>query len=177
MEREKIAESTLRMQFKMEMLVYSQDRTYSNSWSDNKKLEDETMIKKPAKTLYTVCVKDNKATLQELMLHLKSYYRVSWISDGHQIITELTFSFLTNSSDSSPQIATQRLGDQIPLVIRYHMLQEFAAELQRKMIKVLQDKSNMDNLLKENFDIGTTRAMLHSRMKRLMQARSYLVKF
>ncbi|XP_075870264.1 interferon-induced GTP-binding protein Mx-like [Nelusetta ayraudi] len=148
-EREKIAESTLRMQFKMEMLVYSQDRTYSTSWSDNKKVEDETLIKKPAKTLFTVCVRDNKATLQELMLHLRSYYR----------------------------IATERLGDQIPLVIRYHMLQEFAAELQRAMIKVLQDKSNMDIMLKENFDIGTTRAMLHSRMKRLMQARSYLVKF
>lgn len=62
-------------------------------------------------------------------------------------------------------------------MIRYHMLQEFAAELQRAMIKVLQDKSNMDIMLKENFDIGTTRSMLHSRMKRLMQARSYLVKF
>lgn len=73
----------LRTQFKMEMLVYSQDRTYSTSWSDNKKLEDEMTIKKPAKTLYTVCVKDNRATLQELMLHLKSYYRVSLISDRH----------------------------------------------------------------------------------------------
>lgn len=73
----------LRIQFKMEMLVYSQDRTYSTSWSDNKKMEDEGMIKKPAKLQYAVSVKDNKATLQELMLHLKSYYRVSLISDEH----------------------------------------------------------------------------------------------
>lgn len=95
MEREKIAESTLRMQFKMEMLVYSQDRTYSTSWSDNKKLEDETKIIKPAKLQFTVRVRDNKATLQELMLHLKSYYRVSWISDGHQ-----------TSSQSSPFLSS-----------------------------------------------------------------------
>lgn len=131
------------------------------------------------KTLYTVSVKDNKATLQELMLHLKSYYRVSLISDGHQ-----TSSYsLPPSPLNSPfllilfQIATQRLGDQIPLVIRYHMLQQFAAELQREMIKVLQEKSDMNNMLKENYDIGTTRAALHSRLKRLTLARSYLVKF
>lgn len=148
-EKEKDAESVLRKQFKMEMLVYCQDRTYSNSWSDKKKIEEEAMIKKPTKTLYTVSIKDNKATLMELLLHIKSYY----------------------------SIATQRLGDQIPLVIRYHMLQEFAAELQREMIKVLQNKNDMDSMLKENFDIGTTRATLHSRLKRLMLARSYLVKF
>lgn len=101
MDKEKIAESTLRTQFKMEMLVYSQDRTYSTSWSDNKKMEEETMIKKPVKTLYTVSVKDNKATLQELMLHLKSYYRVSLNSDGHQTSSHsLPPPQFTGSSDS-----------------------------------------------------------------------------
>lgn len=105
---------------------------------------------------------------------LQSKFDFRWTPD---VITKLGLSFLTNSSDSLPQIATQRLGDQIPLVIRYQMLQEFVAELQREMLKVLQEKSNVDIMLKENIDIGSTRAALHSRMKRLTLARSYLVKF
>lgn len=75
------------------------------------------------------------------------------------------------------QIASQRLADQIPLVIRYQMLQESAMQLQREMLLVLQDKENVEFLLKEDFDIGTQRAALQSRLKRLMQARTYLVEF
>lgn len=68
-DKEATAESMLRTQFKMELLVYSQDRTYSNSLSESKQEDDEEDI-----PVYT---KDNHATLQELMLHLKSYYKVS----------------------------------------------------------------------------------------------------
>lgn len=75
------------------------------------------------------------------------------------------------------QIASQRLADQIPLVIRYQMLQESAIQLQREMLQVLQDKENVEFLLKEDFDIGTKRAALQSRLKRLSQARTYLVEF
>lgn len=75
-EKEKIAESMLRTQFKMEMLVYAQDRTYNNSWSDHK-ADDESKSKKTPKVLSIYSTRDNHATLQELMLHLKSYYKVS----------------------------------------------------------------------------------------------------
>ena len=75
------------------------------------------------------------------------------------------------------QIASQRLADQIPLVIRYMMLQESASQLQREMLHILQDRENMETLLKEDLDIGSKRMALHSRLKRLMQARSYLVEF
>lgn len=85
--------------------------------------------------------------------------------------------FLINAFVSLRQIASQRLGDQIPLVIRYQMLQEFAFQLQREMLQVLQEKGNLDTMLKEDFDMGSTRASLHSRLKRLTQARSYLVNF
>ncbi|XP_049893069.1 interferon-induced GTP-binding protein Mx isoform X3 [Epinephelus moara] len=152
-EKESTAESMLRTQFKMELIVYTQDRTYSNSLSDRKREEDEeedkwkgAVIAKERSIVYRM---DNHATLEELMLHIKSYYK----------------------------IASQRLADQIPLVIRYQMLQESAAQLQREMLQMLQDKENMDYLLKEDCDIGSKRASLQSRLKRLMKARAYLVEF
>ncbi|KAI3369499.1 hypothetical protein L3Q82_007715 [Scortum barcoo] len=152
-EKESIAEPMLRTQFKMELLVYSQDRTYSSSLSERKREEDEEEDKQ--KTLkynqdWNISYRiDNRATLQELMLHLKSYYK----------------------------IASQRLADQIPLVIRYQMLQESAIKLQREMLQVLQEKENLQFLLKEDSDIGSKRAALQSRLKRLRQARKYLVEF
>ncbi|XP_029357349.1 interferon-induced GTP-binding protein Mx-like [Echeneis naucrates] len=147
-EKECTAESMLRNQFKMEMIVYSQDRTYSSSLDDKKKeeREEEEEDDYGRSVVYST---DNHATLKELMLHLQSYY----------------------------QIASQRLADQIPLVIRYQMLQESAIQLQREMLQMIQDKDNLDVLLKEDFDIGSQRAALQSRHKRLMKARAYLVEF
>ena len=63
------------------------------------------------------------------------------------------------------------------MVIRYQMLQESAVQLQREMLQVLQDKENMEFLLKEDFDTGSKRAALQSRLKRLQRARAYLVEF
>uniref|UniRef100_A0A3B3D4Q7 Interferon-induced GTP-binding protein Mx n=1 Tax=Oryzias melastigma TaxID=30732 RepID=A0A3B3D4Q7_ORYME len=136
-EKESIAETMLRTQFNMELLVYSQDKTYSNSLNGPRAASLRPLV-------YSL---DNYATLQELMVHLKSYYK----------------------------IAGMRLADQIPLVIRYEMLQQSASQLQREMLQTIQDKESSDFLLKEDFDIGTKRATLQNRLKRLMQARAYLV--
>lgn len=57
------------------------------------------------------------------------------------------------------------------------MLQESAVQLQREMLQMLQDKENFEFLLKEDCDIGTKRAGLQSRLKRLMKARTFLVEF
>uniref|UniRef100_A0A3P9IX90 Interferon-induced GTP-binding protein Mx n=1 Tax=Oryzias latipes TaxID=8090 RepID=A0A3P9IX90_ORYLA len=125
-ERESSAETMLRTQFKMELLVYSQDKTYSNSLSESKK-EDQDSENVPVYSERSIVFSlDNYATLQELMVHLKSYYK----------------------------IAGMRLADQIPLVIRYEMLQQSASQLQREMLQMIQDKENLDFLLKEDFDIG-----------------------
>ncbi|XP_060898307.1 interferon-induced GTP-binding protein Mx-like [Labrus mixtus] len=165
-DKESTAESFLRTQFKMELLVYSQDRTYSCSLSDRKKEENEEneenedgsdldedfeTSRPPPRSGFQSLVycTDNHATLQELMLHLKSYYK----------------------------IASQRLADQIPMVIRYQMLQESAVQLQREMLQVLQEKKNLEFLLKEDADIGSKRANLQSRLERLMKARVFLVEF
>ncbi|XP_051269585.1 interferon-induced GTP-binding protein Mx isoform X6 [Dicentrarchus labrax] len=150
-EKESTAESMLRTQFKMELLVYSQDRTYSSSLNDRKR--EEEVLSDDDDEIRSYVSDDGlsmeHATFQQLKLHLKSYYK----------------------------IASQRLSDQIPLVIRYQMLQESAVQLQREMLQVLQDKENSEFLLKEDFDIGSKRAALESRLKRLMKAHAYLVEF
>ncbi|XP_051747044.1 interferon-induced GTP-binding protein MxB-like [Ctenopharyngodon idella] len=146
-EKESQAESMLRTQFKMELTVYSQDGTYSQSLQHAK-----NMVKKDEKTKESVnwmsagINTDTDVSLREMRLHLESYY----------------------------SIASKRLADQIPMVIRYLLLQEAALELQRNMLQLLQDKDGVDFLLKEDFDIGQKRESLLSRQKRLNEARSLL---
>ena len=99
-DRQTAAESTIRTQFKMEMIVYTQDRTYSQSLIQMKKegevMSDEmtvpvvsTMpkihmpgpsVKERQERRTTIYSSDKHATLQEMMLHLKSYFNVSYIS-------------------------------------------------------------------------------------------------
>ncbi|XP_016390098.1 interferon-induced GTP-binding protein MxA-like [Sinocyclocheilus rhinocerous] len=154
-DKECLAESMLRTQFKMELIVYSQDGTYSQSLKHAKdkleKAENEKLAFKPKRSsIVSVDVgTGNHATLREMRLHLESYY----------------------------MIASKRLADQIPMVIRYLLLQEAALELQRNMLQLLQDKDGIDNLLKEDSDIGQKRENLLKRQKRLMKARSLLVTF
>ncbi len=71
-----MAESMLKSQFKMELIVYSQDDTYSQSLKQVKnKLEEEDKKNKKSGA-----ITDNHATLHELMLHLESYHTVSKLS-------------------------------------------------------------------------------------------------
>lgn len=181
--KEDDAEKLLRTQFKMEMLVYTQDRTYSSSLNKRKKEEqeeDEHILGVKGFVFKVPCNTNNhanQATMAELILHLKSYYRVSV---DHSTIQTFSFAWRKTSDNIfflMLQIASQRLADQIPLVIRYHMLQEFASQLQREMLQLLQDKEKIESLVKEDCDVGTKRASLQSRLKRLTQARAYLVKF
>uniref|UniRef100_A0A8C5D5H2 Interferon-induced GTP-binding protein Mx n=1 Tax=Gouania willdenowi TaxID=441366 RepID=A0A8C5D5H2_GOUWI len=153
--KEAFAESMLRTQFQMELLVYSQDRTYSSSFSERQK-EENLVTADSASKIWSVFSQpshvykqDNHANLQSLRMHLKSYYK----------------------------IASVRLADQIPLVIRYHMLQQSTIELQREMFQMFQDKSKVELLLKEDMEIGKKRDTLQSRQKRLMKARTKLAEF
>lgn len=93
---EKEAEELLRIQFKMEMLVYTQDRTYSSSLDESKKEDadkEHRRMKNDSKTFFLV--KLNNATLIELMLHLKSYYKVSFYNTKY-------FGFILVSYKTSP---------------------------------------------------------------------------
>ncbi|XP_023684691.1 interferon-induced GTP-binding protein Mx3-like [Paramormyrops kingsleyae] len=136
------AESILRTQFKMEMVVYTQDSTYGHSL---KKMKGEDGVGFGFKSQTF----SERTTLQEMAMHIKSYY----------------------------QVASQRLADQIPLVVRYEILQEAARQLQREMIELLQNKDNVDDLLKEDYDIGTKRKNLIFRLSRLKEAQRHLLFF
>ncbi|TKS70937.1 Mx Interferon-inducible [Collichthys lucidus] len=150
---ESTAEAMLRTQFKMEMLVDSQDRTYSSSLSDSKRKEREEKdlsdSKRKEREEKEKGIHGNHATLQELMLQVKSYY----------------------------EIASQHLDYQVPLVIRYQILQDFAVQLQREMLQILQGNMYSTPLLQEDCNTKSKRADLQSRLNRLIEARSYLVEF
>lgn len=151
-EKEAAAESMLRTQFKMELIVYTQDSTYSKKLGKRKKEEEQQVVGgfgNPLVRPSTFSTHDSGATLKEMIKHLKSYY----------------------------QIAGQRLADQIPLVIRYQMLQESAIQLQREMLQMLQGREKTEALLQEDSGIKTKRIHLQNRLKRLSKARFLLTDF
>lgn len=77
-EKETVAESMLRTQFKMECLVYTQDSTYNKKLGKHKRVE-ENVLPVNAFGIPVKVIDRNvtSATLKEMMTHLKSYYQVS----------------------------------------------------------------------------------------------------
>ncbi|XP_020488752.2 interferon-induced GTP-binding protein Mx isoform X2 [Labrus bergylta] len=146
-EKEVEAEAMLRTQFKMEAIVYTQDTTYSKKLGKRKR-EEEQANASPLSVLKSTST-GGGATLKEMIRHLKSYY----------------------------QIAGQRLADQIPLVIRYQMLQQTAIQLQREMLQMLQDREITETMLQEDPHIKRKRIDLQNRFKRLSKARVLLTNF
>ncbi|XP_033977526.1 interferon-induced GTP-binding protein Mx-like isoform X2 [Trematomus bernacchii] len=164
-EKEAAAESMLRTQFKMEMIVYTQDSTYGKKLGKRKREEEQpaaSFFRAQKNTVVpsfcsqtnplgisTVNSSNSGATLKEMLKHLESYY----------------------------QIAGQRLADQIPLVIRYHVMQESALQLHREMLQMLQDKEKTECLLQEDFSMENRRRQLQKRLKRMSGARVLLNDF
>lgn len=74
-QKETVAESMLRTQFKMESIVYTQDSTYSKKLGKRKREDEKDRV--PA---FTVSSNDTGATLKEMIKHLKSYYQVRVIT-------------------------------------------------------------------------------------------------
>uniref|UniRef100_A0AAQ5ZYD6 Interferon-induced GTP-binding protein Mx n=1 Tax=Amphiprion ocellaris TaxID=80972 RepID=A0AAQ5ZYD6_AMPOC len=152
--KEAVAESMLRTQFQMEMIIYTQDTTYSKKLGKRKRVEEQNNAQKKSTHhlgfgLVIVNNDDSGASLKEMMNHLKSYF----------------------------QIAGRRLADQIPLVIRYQILQESATQLQREMLQMPQDKEKMESLLQEDCGIKAKRTHLENRLQRLTKARILLTEF
>ncbi|XP_030586310.1 interferon-induced GTP-binding protein Mx-like [Archocentrus centrarchus] len=137
-EREDAARSMLRMQFQMELVVYTQDNRYIRKM--NKKIAQQGL----GPQLYS-----SGFTPKEMMKHFGVYYK----------------------------IAGQRLSDQIPLVIRYQMLQEFACHVQRGMLQILQQKERAESLLEEDTVTKNRREELQLRLERLSRARLLLTEF
>ncbi|XP_017312881.1 interferon-induced GTP-binding protein Mx1-like isoform X2 [Ictalurus punctatus] len=148
--KESEAELMLKTQFKMELMVYTQDSVYTDTLNMLKHTEEEEerkshgVARPPCKSLYNNS--DIEDTLEELTRHLKSYY----------------------------SIATKRLADQVPLVIKYKVLQESAAQLQREMLQLIKNY-NINDLLEEDYEINIKRNNLKSRQKHLTEALDKLV--
>ncbi|XP_053505852.1 interferon-induced GTP-binding protein Mx1-like [Ictalurus furcatus] len=150
--KESEAESMLKTQFNMELMIYTQDSVYTNILNMLKRMEEEDerqshgVARPPCNSLYNRS--DTEATLEDLTHYLKSYY----------------------------SIASNRLADQVPLVIKYKVLQESAEQLQREMLQLMQNY-NINDLLEEDHFINIKRNNLKSRQKRLAEALVKLVLF
>ncbi|XP_059824735.1 interferon-induced GTP-binding protein Mx-like [Hypanus sabinus] len=68
------------------------------------------------------------------------------------------------------KIALNRLADIVPMAINFHLLQEFADKLQRKMLLLLQHRNQIEMLLMEEAGIFEKRQFLSNRLKRLKKA-------
>ncbi|XP_017312878.1 interferon-induced GTP-binding protein Mx1-like isoform X1 [Ictalurus punctatus] len=144
--KESEAELMLKTQFKMELMIYTQDSFYTNTLNMQNRTEEEErqshgVARRPSNSLYNYL--DIKATLEELAHHLNSYY----------------------------SIASKRLADQVPLVIKYMVLQESAAQLQREMLQLIK-KYTINDLLDEDYVINND---LKSRQKHLKEVLVKLV--
>uniref|UniRef100_UPI00398E690E interferon-induced GTP-binding protein Mx1-like n=1 Tax=Pristiophorus japonicus TaxID=55135 RepID=UPI00398E690E len=71
-------------------------------------------------------------------------------------------------------IASNRLADLVPMVLRFYLLEEYASKLQRKLLQLLQGKEQMVELLVEEEDIFEKRRFLNNRLSRLRKARQIL---
>ncbi|CAJ1076392.1 interferon-induced GTP-binding protein Mx-like isoform X1 [Xyrichtys novacula] len=147
-DKEVEAEAMLRTQFKMESIVYTQDTIYSKKLGKRKREQEQGSGGFPFVTTKTSTT-ETGATLKEMIKHFKAYY----------------------------QIAGQRLADQIPLVIRYQVLQQSALQLHREMLQILQDKEKTEFLLQEDMRTKNERNQLQNRLKRLTKAQDLLTNF
>ncbi|XP_053471135.1 interferon-induced GTP-binding protein Mx1-like [Ictalurus furcatus] len=79
--KESEAELMLRTQFKMELMIYTQDSVYTNTLNMRNRTEEEDerqshgVTRPPSNSLYNYS--DTEDALEELTRHLKSYYSVS----------------------------------------------------------------------------------------------------
>ncbi|XP_069492145.1 interferon-induced GTP-binding protein Mx3-like isoform X2 [Ambystoma mexicanum] len=143
------AQTLIRTQFKMEQMVHSQDKLYGVDLQKIRKAvaEKKTLVN-PMHPVQLAIIPE-QMSVKEMSYHLEAYFMGT----------------------------ATRLGNQIPLIIRFYILQEYANKLQTEMLKLLQDKDNIDTVLQENNDLSSKRTSLQERIKRLNQAHRHLAKF
>lgn len=109
-------------------------------------------------SLYSDCLSKAKSntskdvthgSIQEMSYHLQAYYK----------------------------IVSHRLGDQIPMVIRCYILNEFADKLRIEMLQLIQDKDRINFYLMEDAETQRTRENVKCKIDRLRQAQKKLLEF
>ncbi|XP_078265775.1 interferon-induced GTP-binding protein Mx3-like isoform X2 [Rhinoraja longicauda] len=88
-------------------------------------------------------------SIQEMSYHLQAYYK----------------------------IASHRLADQIPMVIRCYILNEFADKLRIEMLQLIQEKERINVYLMEDEDTQRKRDDLKRKIDRLRKAQTKLLVF
>ncbi|XP_032721191.1 interferon-induced GTP-binding protein Mx2-like [Lontra canadensis] len=147
-----IAENLIRLQFRMEQLVYCQDEIYSVVLNQVRK-EVFNPVGKPMQDheLKLPFSKDTSSmsSITEIGVHLNAYF---WET-------------------------SKRLANQIPFIIQYFILQENGSCLQKAMMQVLQERENYSWLLQEQSDTTAKRRFLKEKIYRLSQAQRTLYNF
>uniref|UniRef100_A0A8C5LYS6 Interferon-induced GTP-binding protein Mx n=1 Tax=Leptobrachium leishanense TaxID=445787 RepID=A0A8C5LYS6_9ANUR len=141
------AETSLRTHFKMENVIYCQDTIYSGSL---KKAREDISLEVASKSILTsVHTSQLQLTVKEMSYHTAAYFKG----------------------------ATNRLSNQVPLIIQYYVLHEFANKLRIKMLNLVNEPEKINFLLHEKSDIGRQRSNLQDKIKRLNAARRRLARF
>ncbi|OCT93745.1 MX dynamin-like GTPase 1 L homeolog isoform X1 [Xenopus laevis] len=142
------AERTIRTQFKMEKIIYCQDRLYSGRLNEVRSADAKPTnpifhsIQTPAPTPMQI-------SCDEMHYHVQAYFKS----------------------------LKERLSNQIPMIIQYYILHEFSEKLQNQMMQLIQEREKLNTLLAEKTDITRVRDNLSNRIERLTAASHKLAKF
>nr|BAN84465.1 interferon-induced GTP-binding protein MX2 [Sus scrofa] len=146
------AEGLIRLQFRMEQLVFCQDDIYR---VDLKAVREE---------LFNPVAEHP----QSLQLRLPFVNGPSPVSSITEIGVHVNAYFMGTS---------QRLANQIPFIIQYCVLQESRDHLQKAMMQMLQGREQYSWLLQEESHTSAKRHFLKEKIHRLAEARHTLSKF
>ncbi|XP_050975386.1 interferon-induced GTP-binding protein Mx [Labeo rohita] len=133
------AEEKICSQFRMERIVYSQDRLYSSQLETVKQKQSLTVLGQKAFV---------SADVREMAQHLTAYFKIT----------------------------SDRLANQIPLIVQYHMLDQYISQLQNAMLGMI-GRNNPGILLQEDSAVERKRKELKERLGRLRSAGKVLSKF
>lgn len=149
------AEERLRSQFKMEKIIYSQDSLYSHELTVVKARPEYSQSNSSQSGLVVTSItplrwqKGSKvsADVREMAQHVNAYFKIT----------------------------SDRLANQVPLIVQYHMLDQYIANVTTAMSGILRHK-DAASFLQEKGDIARRRKYLSERIERLRKARQVLAK-
>ncbi|KAJ8388548.1 hypothetical protein AAFF_G00132620 [Aldrovandia affinis] len=95
-----------------------------------------------------ICFGTTNADLKEMAHHVNAYFK----------------------------IASDRLANQIPLIVQYHMMDQYVGHLQTAMMGILGQGDSVSRLLREDSDKSRDREAAKHSMERLRKARQLLAK-
>ncbi|XP_066563068.1 interferon-induced GTP-binding protein Mx3-like [Amia ocellicauda] len=136
----------LENQFHMEYLVYTQDSIFWKTMKENRP-GLLNHVKEAAQDL-VMDATDLKTGNSDMLNKLSCYF----------------------------QIGSQRLSDQVPMLIRFFILDEAARMLKKEMLSLLKE-CDINHLLREETETSLKRGELQNRMERLTMAQNQLNNF